>query len=131
MQIKSMSTWKNTTKSCYFALQISLILIILIPFTCPQAVRNTMVLNNNPSSFNSALLYSQMNMNNFPGQSSMTQMFGSGSRRLSVLSTLFNGLRNSGLEQTIAGEVLQRLIKTTLKDILVPFKSNAFSSGSV
>ena len=47
--------------------------------------------------------------------------------QLRVLTTLFGGLRNSGLESTIAGEILQRLIKTALRDILVPFKRDTFS----
>lgn len=47
--------------------------------------------------------------------------------KLRLLSTLFGGLRNSGLESTIAGEIIQRLIKTALRDIVVPFKRDVFS----
>ncbi|GIX83055.1 uncharacterized protein CDAR_41591 [Caerostris darwini] len=51
----------------------------------------------------------------------------SGFGRLKLLSTLLNGMRNTGLEETIAGEIIQRLVKTALKDIIVPFKRQLFS----
>ncbi|GFY53968.1 hypothetical protein TNIN_126651 [Trichonephila inaurata madagascariensis] len=54
---------------------------------------------------------------------------GSGSGKLKLLSTLFNGMRNTGLEETLLGEILQRLIKTALKDIIVPFKRELFRFG--
>ncbi|GFQ92685.1 uncharacterized protein TNCT_548141 [Trichonephila clavata] len=51
------------------------------------------------------------------------------SGKLKLLSTLFNGMKNTGLEERLIGEIFQRLIKTALKDIIVPFKRELFSFG--
>ncbi|GFS53075.1 hypothetical protein NPIL_78051 [Nephila pilipes] len=50
-----------------------------------------------------------------------------GSRNSNVLSTLFNGMKNTGLEERLVGEILQRIFKTALKDIFVPFKNELFT----
>ncbi|CAL1279290.1 unnamed protein product [Larinioides sclopetarius] len=72
-------------------------------------------------------LPSSINKNNqdFRVGSRETTSF-SGLGKLRILTTLFSGLRNTGLEETIAGEIIQRLIKVVLKDIIVPFKSGLF-----
>lgn len=45
-----------------------------------------------------------------------------------LLSTLWKGMRSTGVQGTIAGEILQSFLRAALKDIIVPFKSELFSS---
>ncbi|GBN12432.1 hypothetical protein AVEN_5003-1 [Araneus ventricosus] len=70
---------------------------------------------------------SSNNKNNqdFRVRSSETTGF-SGLGKVRLLTVLFSGLKNTGLEETIAGEIIQRLIKTLLKDIIVPFNRRLF-----
>ncbi|GBN23672.1 hypothetical protein AVEN_47790-1, partial [Araneus ventricosus] len=65
------------------------------------------------------------NSQDFRVRSSATTGF-SGLGKVRLLTVLFSGLKNTGLEETIAGEIIQRLIKTLLKDIIVPFKRKLF-----
>lgn len=71
-------------------------------------------------------MQSNSNMLTRPNALSTGKRFGGFGGKLRLLSTLMGGLRNSGLEASIAGEVLQRLIKTVLRDVLVPYKQNVF-----
>ncbi|KAG8191471.1 hypothetical protein JTE90_020720 [Oedothorax gibbosus] len=50
--------------------------------------------------------------------------------KLRLLSTLWKGMKTTGLQETVAGEVLQSFLRAALKDIIVPFKSELFSSFS-
>ncbi|KAF8773226.1 hypothetical protein HNY73_015904 [Argiope bruennichi] len=70
---------------------------------------------------------SPANQNNqdFRVSSSVARSF-SGLGKLRILNVFFSGLRNTGLEETIAGEIIQRLIKALLKDIVVPWKKQLF-----
>lgn len=45
-----------------------------------------------------------------------------------LLSTLWTGMRGTGVQGTVAGEILQSFLRAALKDIIVPFKSELFSS---
>lgn len=115
------------------------IISILVTEVCSQVTWSQTTPNRMPVQFSPLpLMYQNMQqMSQFtrPQSSAKTQSssqdllsaFPRASGKLRVLTTLFGGLRNSGLESTIAGEILQRLIKTALRDILVPFKRETFS----
>lgn len=92
-----------------------------------QPWRNPMVPQRNSGPSQSLSTIPSMNRNNQDLRFGSTETTGfAGVGKLRVLSTLFTGLRNTGLEETIAGEIIQRLMKTMLKDIIVPFKSELF-----
>lgn len=113
------------------------IISILVTEVCSQATWSQTTPNRMPVQFSPLpLMYQNMQqMSQRPQGSTKKQSsaqdalsgFPRASGKLRVLTTLFGGLRNSGLESTIAGEILQRLIKTALKDVLVPFKRETFS----